>query len=346
MSSKLFKNLVINAYKKQVENELKKRSKKKGILIKLLNANSKRSSKLVEILKETEHQNVNTHTGTTAQKSDEEFLKRYSQMGKGGPKHSIAVSRAHHLTNFLSEYLVNAFQSGHFLMPDLPDDLESNEDLNGYVKDKFSFEISGVELPADLNRLKIYWLASTNEKINIEIEKYLEKSLKNQIRSMLTNERVMSYVPEVEFIRDNSKMLLDKLDEYLLKVKLDLNNEQNETDQSNSAHSATKTQPKPVNKVDNIFGVDFNRLVESIKKNSDYEPWTNDSSSSAIQLANEPTEVTIADATNSKVDKANFEMSLKAFQINQRMKRERLNKSAILKLETLEYHASLDTHTS
>jgi len=54
-------------------------------------------------LKETEHQNVNTHTGTTAQKSDEEFLKRYSQMGKGGPKHSIAVSRAHHLTNFLSE---------------------------------------------------------------------------------------------------------------------------------------------------------------------------------------------------------------------------------------------------
>ena len=242
--------------------------------------------------------------------------------------------------------MVNAFQSGHFLMPDLPDDLESNEDLNGYVKDKFSFEISGVELPADLNRLKIYWLASTNEKINIEIEKYLEKSLKNQIRSMLTNERVMSYVPEVEFIRDNSKMLLDKLDEYLLKVKLDLNNEQNETDQSNSAHSATKTQPKPVNKVDNIFGVDFNRLVESIKKNSDYEPWTNDSSSSAIQLANEPTEVTIADATNSKVDKANFEMSLKAFQINQRMKSERLNKSAILKLETLEYHASLDTHTS
>jgi oligoribonuclease NrnB/cAMP/cGMP phosphodiesterase (DHH superfamily) len=103
MSSKLFKNLVINAYKKQVENELKERSKKKGILIKLLNANRKRSSKLVEILKETEHQNVNTHTGTTAQKSDEEFLKRYSQMGKGGPKHSIAVSRAHHLTNFLSE---------------------------------------------------------------------------------------------------------------------------------------------------------------------------------------------------------------------------------------------------
>ena len=246
---------------------------------------------------------------------------------------------------------MNAFQSGHFMLPDLPDDLELNKDSNGFVKDKFSFEISGVELPADLSRLKIYWLASANEKINTEIEKYLEKSLKNQIRSILTNERVMSYVPEVDFIRDNSKMLLDKLDEYLLKVKLDQNYEQKETDQptKNNTDSAMKTQPKTVNKVDNLFGVDFKRLVESIKKNADYEPWTEDknSSSSPVQLANEPKSLITASAANDpQVDKANFEMNLKAFQINQRMKRQRLNKSAILKLETLEYHASLDTHTS
>jgi len=249
--------------------------------------------------------------------------------------------------------LVNAFQSGHFMLPDLPDDLELNKDSNGFVKDKFLFEISGVELPADLSRLKIYWLASANENINTEIEKYLDKSLKNQIRSILTNERVMSYVPEVDFIRDNSKMLLDKLDEYLLKVKLDQNYEQEkETDQpTKKPDSAMKTQPKTVNKVDNLFGVDFKRLVESIKKNADYEPWTEDknsSASSAVQLANEPKSlITASVANDSQLDlKANFEMNLKAFQINQRMKRQRLNKSAILKLETLEYHASLDTHTS
>jgi len=311
------------------------KTKKKGELIKILNAHSKRSYKLVEILNESDSLNSRNNRVT-----DDEFLKKYNQMPKGGPTHSIAVNRAHHLTNFLNEYLINAFQSGHFQVPEFHD---SNQtlDSNGYFKDKYSFEISNVQLPTDLTKLKIYWLASGVEEIDLEIEKYLDKSLKSQIRSTLTNQRVMNYVPEVEFIRDNTKVLMDKLDEFLLKIKLEQNFDEQSTTEEPNAAAATKKKEEPTPKMNNLFGVDFNRLVDTIKKNSDYTPWSENEQQSV--------ELTTTTQTNDlkPIDKTTqFAVNLKAFQINQRMKRQHLNKTTILKLDTIAYHESLQNNNS
>ena len=342
MSIRLGSNkLLIDTFKKKLANELREKNKKKGVLTKILNSNSKRSQTLVQILKETEQ----PHTTNV---NDDDYLRKYNQMPKGGPKHSIAVTRAHHLTNFLSEYLINAFQSGHFTVPEFDTDNADKLDSNGFLKEKFLFEISNVELPTDLTRLKIYWLASNNESLNLNIETYLDKSLKKQIRSTLIDQRVMSYVPEVEFIRDNTKVLLDKLDEYLLKIKL-------EHDYSSSTSTETTSSNDVINKetikskekkVDNLFGVNFNRLVETIKKNSDYVQWSASSNETSLNV-NKPNELmnSLNETQNDAGDTSKFETKLKAFQINQRMKRERVNKSVILKLDFLEYHESLNKQT-
>jgi hypothetical protein len=119
------KKLVINGFKTKFEKELREKVSKKGVLVKLINSNMKRANVLVDILKESDDLNTISHGKNAAQKTDDEYLKKFSQMPKGGPKHSIAVSRAHHLTNFLSEYIINAFQSGVFLKPDIPDHLNN-----------------------------------------------------------------------------------------------------------------------------------------------------------------------------------------------------------------------------
>jgi ribosome-binding factor A len=356
MSKKLVKKLIIGAYEKQIQLKLLEKYKKKGELIKILNSNTKRSKTLVEIFKsdinipQTAASETSKTTNDEAKKqvnysvSDDEFLKKYNQMPKGGPKYSIAVKRAHHLTNFLSEYLINAFQSGHFTMPEISEHLNKKRlDSNGFVIDKYSFEISNIELPTDLTRLKIYWLNSGNEKIDLEIEKYLTNSLKNQIRSTLTEQRIMNYVPEVEFIRDNTKVLMNQLDEYLLKIKLDHNENDDSLSDESSNIDKTKKTDVSIKKVDNLYGVNFTRLVESIKKNSDHVPWSNEKEQ---EKENDSTELTTkideANLIEAAVAKTNeFEVNLKAFQINQRLKRQRLNKTAILKLETMKYHESL-----
>lgn len=94
-------------------------------------------------------------------------------------------------------------------------------DSNGFVKNEYLFELTDVELLTDLTKLRIFWSISGIEELDLEIENSLEKRLKNQIRSHLTNQRVMNYVPTVEFVRDNSKVLADKLDEYLMKIKIE-----------------------------------------------------------------------------------------------------------------------------
>ena len=48
----------------------------------------------------------------------------------------------------------------------------------------------------------------------------------------------MNYVPSIEFVRDNSKMLADKLDEYLMKIKI----ENDETTKENSSDNEADTE--------------------------------------------------------------------------------------------------------
>ena len=86
----------------------------------------------------------------------------------------------------------------------------------------FVFEMSDVRFLADQTRLEIHWLTSTDEQTNKRIEAALaEGSLAAHIRSALISERIMSYVPRIEFVRDNTRSILGRLDESLRQAKLD-----------------------------------------------------------------------------------------------------------------------------
>lgn len=123
-TKQLAKSIVIDAQKIKNKAYLLEKNAKKGLLTKLLQANTKRTNALVEILSETETQKTikkkseailkkaSAADSEQATKSNEEFLKKYYQTPKGGPNHSIAQNRAHHLTKFLRQYLLTGFLSG------------------------------------------------------------------------------------------------------------------------------------------------------------------------------------------------------------------------------------------
>lgn len=241
-SSQLTKTLVINAAKIQLRAEIAEKKRKKGILTKLVTVNAHRTNALVEILSSTETQaslkkksvSHSVHP-LNHSVSDNTFLKKYYEAPKGGPNHSIAPNRAHHLTKFLRQYLLNAFQSGQFPQPHIPSKFSVDRtDSNGHVRNKYSFAITDVELLADLTRLKIFWSASGDEELDLTIEQSLEAKLKNQIRIHLTSQRIMNYVPAVVFVRDYNKFMTDRLDEFLTKVKIETQTEevQNKKDES------------------------------------------------------------------------------------------------------------------
>lgn len=93
---------------------------------------------------------------------------------------------------------------------------------------KFLFEISNVELLADMSAIQIHWLCSSTESINKEVEKALDVKLRAQIRSRLIEDRVINYVPRIVFLRDPSRVIFEKLDEYLVKIDLEKNSAQND----------------------------------------------------------------------------------------------------------------------
>ena len=90
------------------------------------------------------------------------------------------------------------------------------------------FAITNVELLADLTKLKIFWSSSGDEELDQVIESQLEGRLKSQVRSHLTSQRVMNYVPVVVFVRDKGRVLSEQLDEFLMKVKCEKENEAGE----------------------------------------------------------------------------------------------------------------------
>ncbi len=124
MSSQLAKTLIIDAARKQLNARLFEKNKKKGLLTKLLATNEKRTNALVDILSEAETQasmaKKRPDLDAQTNPNDSSYLKKYYQTARGGPNHSIAQNRAHHLTKFLRQYLLNAFQSGQFREPDIP----------------------------------------------------------------------------------------------------------------------------------------------------------------------------------------------------------------------------------
>jgi hypothetical protein len=84
--------------------------------------------------------------------------------------------------------------------------------------------------------------------------------------------------------------------------------------------------------VNNLYGVDFDRLLEAIKKDGS----SNTSKSVELAQTGEVAGELMAQKQQEN-EKIKFENSLRAFKINKRLKTERLNKSAILKLSQLEF---------
>lgn len=82
----------------------------------------------------------------------------------------------------------------------------------------------------------------------------------------------------------------------------------------------------------------------AIKKNGDHIPWDPKSSSSALEpVAKVPltnTDLTTKSKVGFRDNK--FELSLKTFQMHERMKHERLSRKAILLLETKKFYQSLE----
>jgi ribosome-binding factor A len=361
---KLFKSLVINAYKKKHEEQIRQKFAKKGLLSKMFESNRNRTKSLIDILKESDDLNTistnnqfdktaNTNSNTNT-KSDEEFLKKFYNTPKGGPKHSIAVNRAHHLTNFLSNYIINAFESGHFDKPDMSIYHETSKNNDKADRD-YLFEITNVELMSDLTALKVYWMASVDENLNKFIENYLSKSLSQQIRSVLTSEKVINYVPKVLFVRDDTNFCMKRLDEHLAKIKLETQSNENYSKEnnmsnenatekegnencSNSSNSSAVSKKKEIK---NLYGIDFERLTAQIKNSNNLK--VNESNTQTIIELNETSKnddssLVVASSTSAQFDSTTkFESKLKAFEMNRRLKNMLLNKSAINRITQLEF---------
>ncbi|RNA14777.1 hypothetical protein BpHYR1_053583 [Brachionus plicatilis] len=318
----MLKRFVINAYEKRFQKELREKLAKKGLLTKVLDNNKKRTDSLIDILKESD--NLNTLRSSPGLKTEEEYLAKFRNASHGGPKHSIAVNRAHHLTNFLSEYILNAFQSGRFDSPEIPAEINTELDLNGFGKETFYFEISNVELMSDLSALRIYWYSSGNEKVNRIVEDFLEKKLKSQIRATLAGERIMNYVPKIVFLKDDSRFLINQLDNYLMKLNLETKDKSNEAENYPIDKNLTITTN---NNVNNLYGVNVDEVMECIKKGP----------SSQVDDVCIPEPSENKPACTLEQSSSNFNSSLRAFEINRRMRRERLSKSTLHKLTQLEF---------
>ena len=103
---------------------------------------------------------------------------------------------------------------------------------------------------------------------------------------------------------------------------------------------------KQMNLVDNVFGVEFNRLLESIKKSTSgdvgqsYTEKTDLSPQTKTKLDND---LALLEETKKK---AKFDADLRAFQVNRRLKSQRMSRSAILKVAQIEFENYRDKLTS
>lgn len=252
------------------------------------------------------------------------------------------------MTNFLSEYIVNAFNSGLFTVPEF----EIPQGFFSEQSQKFLFEISNVQLLADLSALKIHWLTSIDENVNVEVEAYFDKRLRNEIRSRLVSERVINYVPRIVFVRDNSRVVMEKLDEYLKQVKLEETEEKEDNEENVSKEGDTQKEDNEKGRqanfnesskklVNDLYGVDFQKLVDVIRKdghviNTEWKPpISGDDMLDVVDKAKDVMSV-VSDVN----DRKSFVASLRAFEIQKRKKMEKLNKSTLAKLAQIEAEAS------
>jgi hypothetical protein len=160
-----------SSYKKLLTNAYKNRNKV-GKLTKMFDKSKPRSDKLVNILKDSSILNTIAYTNTPCPptsdgQSNDEFLKSFQSMKLGGSIHPISKQRTHHLNNYLSNFIINIFQSGQIMNSSMTDHDYTSSCNDGDADLKSIPEISRVELRSNLQTLSIHWLCSSDETIVI-----------------------------------------------------------------------------------------------------------------------------------------------------------------------------------
>ena len=93
-----------------------------------------------------------------------------------------------------------------------------------------------------------------------------------------------------------------------------------------------------------MYGVDFNRLMNVIKKNSDHTQWTPADTQLSLDacsnIESNSNQAAVAKIKSKAPNK--FELSMKTFQMHQRKKHERLSRRSILLMETRKFQESIE----
>ena len=302
-SSSIARKIAFNFQRARDKQELIKKYGRQGKLIKFVQNRSKTNTQIDETL--SSHVEKYKFNGpaqilssSSTQSIYEELREKLSNLNLNKAYRRTATIRAHHLTNYLSNYIINAFQSGYI-----------GRELN----DKHpTFQISRILLDADLRKLEICWLTTTDETANEDIEKNYLNRLSSQIRHEIISNQIIGYMPPVVFTRDNSKMILEQLDD-LLKIK-EINKKTENSETATKSENQTKT-------ANNVYGIDHDKLMSQIKP--------------------EITEVVEADPAKSEEEaRKKFDLTLKAMRINEKIKKEKISKSALLQLAIAEFESS------
>ena len=224
---------------------VKEKFRKCGKLISLIRSKNKLSEQIDKsLIQHAERYKLNgpakileTASSTTAYEEAKEKLEKM-KLSKFDKNHQrTAKIRAHHLTKFLTDYIINLFQSGYI----------GNEIQNKYP----AFQISRLLLTADLVKLQIFWLTLPDMKANDDLEKNFLPKLATQIRHDIVSNRVIGYVPPIVFSRDNSKLILDQIEELFNITEKDVKNKSKidpSVNNTNDEQQQTETKPEVTEK--------------------------------------------------------------------------------------------------
>jgi len=302
-SSSCIKNVYVNVQRAMDKVRIKEKNTAKGELKKLIERRSSIDTQIKRIFTHPTAATMPTKANTP-----HSYFELRSKLQADNKFHKIAKLRAHHLSSYLLNYLINAFQSGA---------------IGFEYDDKLYFQISKLDLQANMNQLNIYWLTTNEEAKNKFIEDNYLPKLAAQIRYFLSSNRVISYVPPIKFYRDNSKALIEQLEDYINNMAQEAkdfvkNSDKDEPEQKVEENIEVK---KNDDMVANLYGVDHGVLLSKLK------------SSGRSESAEKPLGIT------TPLNYAKFEESIKELRLHQVMskkqgvKKEELIESAFAEFE-------------
>lgn len=104
-----------------------------------------------------------------------------------------------------------------------------------------------------------------------------------------------------------------------------------------------ETKKSDIKLVNNIYGVDFNRLMDMIRKDGVNTEWKAPEAGNQLEkIQSQQTSLT----NNLAQDQVKFAASLKAFEINKRQKIEKIKKSTLSRLALIEFENSRENENN